>query len=114
MPIPQSKPKPDADGYYPAGPSSELSPGQLLSIKVAGDTVVVTRLDDQFFAFSATCPHAAGDLRQGTFYRGRIDCPDHGYRFDVRSGRVIWPPDEVCRLKRYQVKEVDGLIKVSP
>jgi nitrite reductase/ring-hydroxylating ferredoxin subunit len=114
MPFPLSKPKPDAQGFYPAGPSAGLSPGQLLSVEVADDTVFVTRLDGQLHAFSAACPHAAGDLRHGAFYRGRIDCPEHGYRFDVRSGRVLWPPDEVCRLKRYEVKEVDGLIRVGP
>ena len=114
MPFRSPEPTPDADGYYLAGPSTDLGHDQLLGLKIAGDSVLVTRLDDQLFAFSAACPHAAGDLSKGGYYHGRIDCPDHGYRFDVRSGRVLWPPDEVCRLKRYQVLEVDGWIKVRP
>jgi nitrite reductase/ring-hydroxylating ferredoxin subunit len=114
MPAKSAKPTPDADGFYLAGPAADLAEDQLLALKIAGDSVLVTRLDGQLFAFSAVCPHAAADLGKGAFYRGRIDCPDHGYRFDVRTGRVLWPPDEVCRLKRYQVLEDDGWIKVKP
>lgn len=114
MPFQSPKSTPDADGYYLAGPSAGLGQDQLLRLKIAGDLVLVARLDGQLFAFSAACPHAAGDLSKGAYYRGRIDCPDHGYRFDVRSGRILWPADELCRLKRYQVLEVEGWIKVRP
>lgn len=107
-----SAPKPDAQGYYDAGPAADLGHEEMRSLVVAGEPAVITRLGDQLHAFVAACPHAAGDLRKGTVYRGRIDCPDHGYRFDVRSGRVLWPPDEVCRLRVLEVIETDGLIKV--
>jgi hypothetical protein len=32
----------------------------------------------------------------------------------VRTGHTLWPQDEVCRLKRYEVAEIDGWIKVQP
>lgn len=114
MSRPSARPAPDSDGYYLAGPAADLGQEQLLGLKIAADHVLVTRLDGQLFAFSAVCPHAAGDLSKGSYYRGRIDCPEHEYRFDVRTGRVLWPPDEVCRLKRYEVIELDGWIKVRP
>lgn len=104
---------PAAGDYHDVGRSADVALNQTLSVVVNGETIIVTRLDDGLFAFSAVCPHAAGDLSKGFLYRGRIDCPDHGYRFDVRSGRALWPPDEVCRLKRYEVSEVGGRIKIS-
>jgi len=103
---------PDADGYYPAGPAAELGHEQMRVVDVEGERVIITRLDDGFHAFSATCPHAAGDLRKGEIYRGRIDCPEHGYRFDVRSGRTLWPPDELCRLKHFEIAEKAGQLLV--
>lgn len=113
MPLLQSnQPKPDTEGYYPAGAAADLGHEQMRAVRVDGEPVIVTRLDDAFIAFAATCPHAAGDLTKGEIYRGRIDCPEHGYRFDVRSGRTLWPPDEVCRLRRFDVLERDGLLLV--
>ncbi|MEW5986856.1 MAG: Rieske (2Fe-2S) protein [Chloroflexota bacterium] len=105
--------KPDGDGYYPAAAVASVQPDQLMVCKANGQTIVLTRLDGQLYAFSHVCPHAAGDLSQGDFYRGRVDCPEHGYRFDVRSGRILWPADESYRLQRFPVKEEAGIVKVK-
>ena len=40
-----------------------------------------------------------------------IDLP-HDYCFDVASGRLVWPDDEPYRLRRYDVKEEGGVVKV--
>jgi len=114
VPLLRRHPKPDDDGYYIVGPALDLTQEHSTTLVLAGDTVIIVRLSDGLYAFSADCPHAAGDLRKGHLYRGRIDCPVHAYRFDVRSGRVLWPPDEVCRLKRYEAIERDGQIKIRP
>jgi len=102
------------DGYYRICASADLGQEQMQTAKIDGDTVIVTRVENELRAFSAACPHASGDLSKSAIYRGRIDCPEHGYRFDVRSGRVLWPPDEVCRLKQYEILESEGQIKVRP
>ena len=115
MPLSRSaKPKPDTQGYYLACCAADLGPEQMRTVEIAGEVVIVTKIEEELHAFSAVCPHASGDLRKSEIYRGRIDCPDHGYRFDIRSGRVLWPPDEVCRLRRYEVVHIDGQIKVRP
>lgn len=107
-----NKPRPDPAGYYPAGPAADLGHQQMRSVQVDGEPVIVTRLDGQYFAFAAACPHAAGDLRRSEIHRGRIDCLEHDYRFDIRSGRTLWPPDEVCRLRRYEIVEREGQLLV--
>ena len=112
MPLFRPKSTPDAHGYYPAGAAADLGQEQMRKVDAGGVAVIVTRLEDGLYAFAAACPHAAADLARATIYRGRIDCPDHGYRFDVRSGRVLWPPDEVCRLRLFEAIEVDGQIRV--
>jgi nitrite reductase/ring-hydroxylating ferredoxin subunit len=104
----------DQENYRDVGRAGDLDLNQSLNVVTNGERIIITRLADGLYAFSAICPHAAGDLGNGSLYRGRIDCPDHGYRFDVRSGRVLWPPDEVCRLRRYEVSEVDDRIKIRP
>lgn len=108
--------RPDPDGYYHVGAAADLAHEQMRVLDPGGEPVIITRLDDGFHAFSAACPHAAGDLRKSEIYRGRIDCAEHEYRFDVVSGRTLWPPDEVCRLKKYEIVERDGqlYIRLAP
>lgn len=103
---------PDAEGFFALGPADEILEEQITSATANGQALLLTRIGQEIHAVSAFCPHAAADLRQGAIYRGRIDCPDHGYRFDVRSGRILWPEDEVYRLKRFEVRIQSGLVKV--
>jgi 3-phenylpropionate/trans-cinnamate dioxygenase ferredoxin component len=113
MPLFQKKPDPDPEGYYPTVPADTIQQDRITAVQVDGRPLILTRVDGVIHAVSARCPHAAADLTKGSLYRGRIECPDHGYRFDVRTGRTLWPEDEVCRLKRYAVKEEGGVVKVK-
>jgi nitrite reductase/ring-hydroxylating ferredoxin subunit len=103
----------DEEGYFPAVPAVDVRVGEITLVEINGLPVILTRLGEAVHAFSAFCPHASADLSQGSFYKGRIDCPDHGYRFDIQSGRAVWPEDEVCRLKKYPVKEENGRVMVK-
>jgi nitrite reductase/ring-hydroxylating ferredoxin subunit len=106
-------PQPDRKGFYVAAPAAAVQADRITAVTVAGVPLILTRLDGRVQAVSARCPHAAGDLRRGRLRQGQISCPDHGFRFDVRDGRAVWPADELCRLKRYPVKEEDNLVKVK-
>jgi nitrite reductase/ring-hydroxylating ferredoxin subunit len=104
---------PDDAGFYTAVPAAAVQPNQLTKIEINGEPILLVRWQDELLAFSARCPHAAADLSKGEFYRGKIECADHGYVFDVKNGRALWPEDEVCRLKRFEVKEEREMIKVK-
>jgi nitrite reductase (NADH) small subunit/3-phenylpropionate/trans-cinnamate dioxygenase ferredoxin subunit len=80
---------------------------------VQDNSIILTRWQEQLVAFSNVCPHAGADLVEGHLHRGRVTCPDHDYKFDIRNGRALWPEDEVCRLKRYDVVEENGLVKIK-
>ena len=106
--------KADAAGFYATQTAAEdVVEGGLLALSVAGREIVLTRVDTEIVAFARRCPHAAGDLCAGGIHRGRVSCPDHGYKFDVNTGRLLWPPDELYRLPRYRVRVVDERVHVS-
>jgi nitrite reductase/ring-hydroxylating ferredoxin subunit len=113
MKIFRQKSTPDDAGFYTAVPATAVQANQLTKTKINGQPILLTRWQGELVAFSAHCPHAAADLSQGDFYRGKIECPDHGYVFDVGNGRVLWPEDEMCRLKQFTVKEEAGVVKVK-
>ena len=111
----RQKTEADEEGFYPTRlPAAAVAEGTMHSVTVAGKAAIVTRVEGRLYAFSHVCPHAAADLREGPLRRGQIKCADHGYTFDVRSGRAVWPPGEGCHLTRYAVKEADGMVKLQP
>ena len=103
---------PDGAGFYDVLAVGDLIDNKMTTIVINGETIIVTKLDEKIRAFSAQCPHASGNLAKGSYYRGRIDCPEHEYRFDVRTGMAIWPEDEFCRLRFYEVIEQGGRVKI--
>ena len=70
--------------------------------------VIISNVDGKLIAFSAVCPHASGDFREGEIYRGRAYCPVHSWKFDIASGKCLG--DENYRLKKFRVELIDGVI----
>jgi len=115
MPLFREKPRPKGDGYYQTSiVAASVAAGALHTAHIAGKTAIITRAQGELVAFSNVCPHAAADLSRGRLFDGQIKCPDHGYTFDVRSGRATWPEGEGCHLTRYDVREEGGLVQIRP
>ena len=105
--------KSDAQGFWATGIApAEVAENSTYLVKIGREEVILTRIDDAIFAFESSCPHAAADLSNGTLHGGRITCPLHGWKFDVKSGRTLWPEDESCRLTRYEVRVDSAEVRV--
>lgn len=100
------------DEYVNAARSEAVGEEGMTAVKIGGRKVILLRHDGQVYAVDSLCPHAAADLTQGSRCSWQLCCHEHNYCFDVRTGRIVWPEDEVYRLRRYEVKEVDGAILV--
>lgn len=105
----------DEEGYFRCHLKTHMiAAGQLRKVKVAGHSIVVTRVNDQIVAFGESCPHGAASLAKGTAAGRKICCPEHGYCFDMQSGALLWPEDEPYRLHRFRAKIVDDEIWLLP
>ncbi len=114
MPLFKRAPASDAEGYVTTVAAAEVVEDTMTTVCLAGKKVILTRHAGRLYAIDATCPHGAADLSEGSLWRGRLRCHEHDYCFDVASGRLVWPDDEPYRLRRYDVKEEDGVVKVRP
>ena len=104
----------ERDDFTPTLAAATIHPQQVTLFQIGERRIILTRLDGQIHAFSSECPHASGDMSNSLISRkGRIDCPDHGYVFDIRSGRITWPEDENYCLRKYLVKEINGIVYVK-
>ena len=114
MPLFKRGPAPDAEGYIEAIPAANVGEDEMTVVHVGSKKVILTRHDGRLVAIDSACPHGAADLSEGTLRRGKLCCHEHDYCFEVASGRLLWPDDEPYRLRRYDVKEEDGVVKVRP
>jgi len=69
------------------GSLSELRARLPLVVEHAGWPYRVVDLDGALVAFSAVCPHSLGPLEHVPLAGSTAECPWHGYRFDVKTGR---------------------------
>jgi nitrite reductase/ring-hydroxylating ferredoxin subunit len=114
MPLFKRGPSADPQGFIPIVPAADVVEDEMTTVRVGGKKVILTRHDGRLYAIDSTCPHGAADLSEGSLRRGRLCCHEHDYCFDVGSGRLVWPDDEPYRLRRYDVVEEDGVVKVRP
>lgn len=99
-------------GFVDVAASAEVREDQLLVVKLGGRRILLIRTDEGVRAIDAACPHAAANLAEGSLRRNRLCCHEHDYCFDIRTGRILWPEDEIYRLKLYAAEESDGRVRV--
>ena len=71
---------------------SELPPGGKKLVEVDGRAIAVFNIDGNFHAIDDVCTHDGGPLAEGDLIGCEIQCPRHGARFDVRTGRPLCMP----------------------
>lgn len=71
---------------------SALPPGGKLLAEVDGRAIALFNVDGAFYAIDDVCTHDGGPLAEGEFAGCEIQCPRHGARFDVRTGKPLCFP----------------------
>lgn len=59
-------------------------------------------------AVSNICPHKMGPMSEGALTNDSIECPWHGFRFDINSGRCVGGGTCAARLRIYELKNEAG------
>jgi 3-phenylpropionate/trans-cinnamate dioxygenase ferredoxin subunit len=70
----------------------ELPPGGRKLIEVDGRAIALFNIGGVFHAIDDLCTHDGGPLAEGELAGCEIECPRHGARFDVRTGRALCLP----------------------
>jgi 3-phenylpropionate/trans-cinnamate dioxygenase ferredoxin subunit len=89
-----------------AGRTEEIPPERVKVVEVGEERIAVCNVEGQFCAIADVCTHDGGPLDQGELFGNEIECPRHGARFDVCTGKALTLP-AVLPVKTYEVR-VDG------
>ncbi len=109
---------PYPDGWYCIGLSSRLKPGEVRTVQLAGDEVVMFRTaSGKVSVMDAYCPHLGGHFGHGGIVVGEaIRCPFHGFCFDGNGECVSTPygakPPPTAVVPTKPVRDINGFIMV--
>ncbi len=89
-------------------PTSEISLDAVplnQPIRVEGEDmgIVLIRTSTGVTAYEDVCPHAQWRLSEGEIVNGRLECPGHGWEFDVSTGQCATVPLYCLRAIRVEV-----------
>ncbi len=98
--------------YYTVASIEEIEEGNGLLVEIGDRTVIIYKVQGQFFAIGDICSHDGGPLHEGDLDEYIITCPRHGAKFDVRSGKVLSLP-AVVDIPTFPVRVVGNTIEVG-
>lgn len=79
-------------GYKKVAEIKEFEKTDKKLVIVNDQEILLTKVDNGYYAISNKCPHMGGSLFKGTLEAGVITCPRHGSKFDVKTGKALGKP----------------------
>lgn len=86
--------------------TTSLPPGARAVVEIDGLFIAVFNVGGTYYAIEDVCTHDDGPLAEGELDGFEIECPRHGARFDIRTGRVLSFP-AIRDVSWFEVK-IDG------
>lgn len=91
---------------------SDVQENQTIALETEGKNILVAKINGEFYAMENKCTHENQPLTGGTIYQGQIQCPHHGARFDLRTGKATQLP-AIMELKTLEVKVENENVMVA-
>ena len=96
--------------YVKVATTDEVPVGSKMKISLEEKTILLTNINNSYYAVDNKCPHMGGSLYDGKLEGSHIVCPKHGSVFDVtngdvvQSGKLLFINVKVHKLEQYPVK----------
>jgi 3-phenylpropionate/trans-cinnamate dioxygenase ferredoxin component len=98
--------------YVAVATTDEIPNGSRKLLEVDGRAIAVFNIAGTYYCIADVCSHDDGPVAEGTLEGDEIECPRHGARFDVRSGKVLTFP-AIVDIPAYPVRVEDGEVLVG-
>jgi 3-phenylpropionate/trans-cinnamate dioxygenase ferredoxin subunit len=97
--------------YIMAVEASQVKPGELLTVEVGGESVLIANVGGKFYAMGGICTHEQWDLSEGSLNGTHVTCAGHGSVWDLKTGKAEF--DEPLEDEPlYDVKQENGKLFV--
>lgn len=89
-----------------------LESDTVVGIKAGDLDIALYNIDGQLYATDNVCTHAQALLSEGFLEGDIIECPLHGGRFEVKTGKGLGAPI-TCDIKTYPVRVQGDAIEIN-
>lgn len=84
---------------------ADIPMGTVREVEANGKVIALANVGGEFYAIDNMCLHRGGPLGQGFLEGHVVECPWHGWQYDMKTGECTFNP--VVKLPTYEVK-VEG------
>jgi 3-phenylpropionate/trans-cinnamate dioxygenase ferredoxin subunit len=98
--------------YIVIASEDELPSGERIFLEIDGQPVAVFNIAGKYFAIADVCSHDDGPVAEGDLHDTQIECPRHGAKFDLESGKALTLP-AVVDIPAYPVRLANGEILIG-
>jgi 3-phenylpropionate/trans-cinnamate dioxygenase ferredoxin subunit len=102
-----------ATEFITVATTEDIPPGDRIVVELGRHWVAIFNVDGKYYAIEDVCPHDDGPLAEGELIDCVIECPRHGAKFDIRTGKVLAPP-ALVDVPTYQVRVQNNEIQIAP
>jgi nitrite reductase/ring-hydroxylating ferredoxin subunit len=99
--------------YVTVATTDDIPVGDRIVVELGRHWVAIFNVDGQYYAIEDVCPHDDGPLAEGVLDNCVIECPRHGAKFDITTGKVLAPP-ALVDVPTYQIRVEGGDIQIAP
>ena len=83
--------------------TGDVPDNSMKSFDIQGEPVLLAKVNGEFYCIADTCSHAMAYLSEGELLdECRVQCPDHGATFDLKTGEALALP-AVSGVQTYKV-----------
>jgi nitrite reductase/ring-hydroxylating ferredoxin subunit len=100
------------EDFVKAADVKDIQTSQMKEVEVNGEKICLANVEGKYYAIGNVCTHLGGPLAQGKLEGYEVQCPWHGSRFDIRTGKVARPP-AMRSEPTYEIKVEDDNILVK-
>jgi naphthalene 1,2-dioxygenase system ferredoxin subunit len=101
-----------SDTWITVASRDAVEDGSVVAVKAGELDIALFNVDGQIYATHNICTHAHALLSDGWLEGDIIECPLHGGRFDVKTGKGMGAPI-TCDLKTFPVRIEGDEIQVK-
>ncbi len=76
-----------SENWVTVAERSAVAPETVIGVTVGELDIAIYHVDGQFYATDNICPHADAYLNYGCLRGDVIECPVHGARFEIKTGK---------------------------
>ena len=98
--------------WVSGGRAENLGPGKVRVVIGPRQRMAVCNVDNTLYCIDDVCTHDGASFETGELDGCEIECPRHGARFDVTTGRATCMP-AIVPVKVYPVCVENGEIRIQ-